>query len=122
MTDNEKPEIESFEEFSGMVYSFLKKDEALIIVKKSELLDLVNKAKQVANESDRLKKELQEKDELLYAYERTRSPVVETTIKEMKGAIKEVISFNRQHANDKYGDPNIAESWACVKSLRQVLK
>lgn len=37
-----------------------------------------------------------------------------------KSAAKKVIRMNRQHAKDQYGNPDIAESWACVKALRQV--
>ncbi|WP_313488613.1 hypothetical protein [Pseudescherichia sp.] len=37
-----------------------------------------------------------------------------------KAAAKKVIKMNRQHAKDKHGNPDIAESWACVKALRQV--
>lgn len=37
-----------------------------------------------------------------------------------KSAAKKVIKMNRQHAKDKHGNPDIAESWACVKALRQV--
>lgn len=34
-------------------------------------------------------------------------------------AAKQVIKMNRQHARDKHGNPDIAESWACVKVLRR---
>lgn len=37
-----------------------------------------------------------------------------------KSAAKKVIKMNRQHAKDKHGNADIAESWACVKVLRQV--
>ena len=39
---------------------------------------------------------------------------------ERKSAAKKVIKMNRQHAKDKHGNSDIAESWACVKVLRQV--
>ncbi|HHY6391030.1 TPA: hypothetical protein ACV5T4_000988 [Salmonella enterica] len=37
----------------------------------------------------------------------------------LKLAAKKVIKMNRQHAKDQYGDPNVAESWGCVKALRK---
>ncbi|EPG8234792.1 hypothetical protein OCG22_002475 [Citrobacter freundii] len=37
----------------------------------------------------------------------------------LKLAAKKVIKMNRQHAKDQSGDPDIAESWGCVKVLRK---
>ncbi len=37
----------------------------------------------------------------------------------LKAAAKKVIKMNRQHAKDQYGDPDLAESWGCVKVLRK---
>lgn len=36
----------------------------------------------------------------------------------LHSAAKKVIKMNRQHAKDQHGNPDIAESWACVKVLR----
>lgn len=37
----------------------------------------------------------------------------------LNAAAKKVIKMNRQHAKDRHGNPDIAESWACVKVLRK---
>ena len=37
-------------------------------------------------------------------------------------AAKKVIKMNRQHAKDQHGNADIAESWSCVKVLREALK
>lgn len=42
-------------------------------------------------------------------------------IERLRAAAREVIEFNRQHANDQYGDADKAESWACVRTLRAAL-
>jgi hypothetical protein len=36
-------------------------------------------------------------------------------------AASKVIEMNRQHAEDQYGDANKAESWACVRILREAI-
>jgi hypothetical protein len=43
-------------------------------------------------------------------------------VEAMRKAATEVIEFNRAHANDCYGDANKAESWACVRVLRNAMK
>lgn len=37
-------------------------------------------------------------------------------------AAEKVIAWNRQAAKDQYGDANKAESWACVRELRDAIK
>lgn len=37
----------------------------------------------------------------------------------LKAAVKKVIKLNRDHAKERHGDPNIAESWNYVKVLRK---
>ena len=39
----------------------------------------------------------------------------------LRAAALEVIGFNRQEAQDRYGDANKAESWACIRTLRAAL-
>jgi hypothetical protein len=36
-------------------------------------------------------------------------------------ALRLIIQWNRDHATDQYGDPNKAESWACVRTARAAL-
>ena len=37
-------------------------------------------------------------------------------------ALRRIIAMNRMHAKDQYGDPEIAESWACVTVARAALE
>lgn len=37
-------------------------------------------------------------------------------------ALNRIIEWNRQTAQDKYGDPEKAESWACVVEARAALR
>ncbi|EBS2695444.1 hypothetical protein ZQ65_25665 [Salmonella enterica subsp. enterica serovar Newport] len=37
-------------------------------------------------------------------------------------AAEKVIAWNRQEAKDRYGDADKAESWACVRELRDAIK
>jgi hypothetical protein len=36
-------------------------------------------------------------------------------------ALKKIIRMNRMHAQDQYGDSEIAEGWACVAVAREAL-
>ncbi|NTU99086.1 hypothetical protein HGA64_03715 [Candidatus Falkowbacteria bacterium] len=36
-------------------------------------------------------------------------------------ALERIVEFNRQTARDKYGDPNVAETWACVITARAAI-
>ena len=42
-------------------------------------------------------------------------------IEQLRAAALRVIEFNRQQAEDQYGDREKAEAWACVKVLREAL-
>ena len=45
----------------------------------------------------------------------------QNTAQRLEMALKKIIEMNRQHAKDQYGDPNKAESWACIKVARKAL-
>jgi len=40
----------------------------------------------------------------------------------LRASAEKVILWNRDHANDQYGDPDKAEAWACVRELRAALR
>jgi len=40
---------------------------------------------------------------------------------ELLEALQTIIGYNRQEAEDKYGDPDKAESWACVRTARAAI-
>lgn len=40
----------------------------------------------------------------------------------LRKAAQDVIDLNRTHARDQYGDADKAESWSCVRVLREALK
>ena len=40
---------------------------------------------------------------------------------ELEAALQKVIDMNRQHAFDQYGDADKAESWACVRVVREAI-
>jgi hypothetical protein len=40
----------------------------------------------------------------------------------MRVALEEIITYNRNAAEDQHGDPERAEHWACVKTARKALK
>ncbi len=42
-------------------------------------------------------------------------------IARLRDALELIILWNRDHANDQYGDPDKAESWACIKAARAAL-
>ena len=62
------------------------------------------------------------------ADESTRSALrtaVESLVAErdaLRTAAENVITCNRDHARDQYGDENKAETWACVVALRAALR
>ena len=37
-------------------------------------------------------------------------------------ALLKIIEMNRQHAEDQYGDPDKAESWACIRVAREAME
>jgi hypothetical protein len=40
---------------------------------------------------------------------------------ELLEALELIVTWNRDHARDQYGDPNKAESWACVRAARAAI-
>jgi hypothetical protein len=40
----------------------------------------------------------------------------------LSDALIKIIEMNRQHAKDQYGDPDKAESWACIRVSREALE
>ncbi|MGK9174158.1 hypothetical protein KXR87_13135 [Yokenella regensburgei] len=58
--------------------------------------------------------------ELVAVTEQRDAVVAESLV--LNAAAKKVIKMNRQHAKDQHGNPDIAESWACVKVLREARK
>ena len=39
----------------------------------------------------------------------------------LMGALEQIIQFNRDHANEQYGDANKCETWACVRVAREAM-
>lgn len=54
----------------------------------------------------------------LFNYEEQRDKIVQR----LSQALVRIIEWNRQTAQDKYGDPEKAESWACVVEARAALR
>lgn len=52
--------------------------------------------------------------------ERQNSSV--TVEKVLTNALELIITWNRDHARDQYGDPDKAESWACVREARKAIE
>ena len=40
---------------------------------------------------------------------------------ELLEALQLIVTWNRDHAQDEYGNPDRAESWACVKAARAAI-
>jgi hypothetical protein len=40
---------------------------------------------------------------------------------ELLEALQLIVTWNRDHARDQYGDPEKAESWACVRAARAAI-
>ena len=55
-----------------------------------------------------------------------REEIIEERIgeatKPLREALEHIIKLNRQTAKDKYGNQEIAESWACIKIARKALE
>lgn len=57
-----------------------------------------------------------------FAHMKAEVEALRADAERLRASAEKVILFNRDHANDQYGDPNKAEAWACVRELRAALR